>query len=72
MIVIRKAKLKDIDLILNFEKKLFKSADDIMKKYCPEHFIEYRLKKDYGEILSEYIKGRIYSKNGTWNLANFM
>ena len=63
MTVIRKAKLKDIDLILNFEKKLFKSADDIMKKYCPEHFIEYRLKKDYGEILSEYIKGRIYSKN---------
>lgn len=63
MIVIRKAKLKDIDLILNFEKKLIKSADDIMIKYCPQHFVDYRLKNDYGEILSKYIKGRIYSKN---------
>ena len=63
MIVIRKAKLKDIDLIFNFEKKLFKSADDIMNKYCREHFVDYRLKKDYREILSKYIKGRIYSKN---------
>lgn len=63
MIVIRKAKLKDIDLILNFEKKLIKSADDIINKYCPLHFIDYQLKKDYEEILSKYIKGRIYSKN---------
>jgi ribosomal protein S18 acetylase RimI-like enzyme len=63
MIVIRKAKLKDIDLILNFEKKLIKSADDIINKYCPQNFVDYRLKNDYEEILSRYIKGRIYSKN---------
>ena len=63
MIVVRKAKLKDIDLILNFEKKLIKSADSIMNKYCPQHFLDFLLKKDYMEILSKYIKGRIYSKN---------
>ena len=63
MIVIRKAKLKDVDLILNFEKKLIKSADDIINKYCPQHFVDFRLKKDYEKILSKYIKGRIYSKN---------
>jgi len=63
MIVVRKAKLKDIDLILNFEKNLIKSADDITNKYCPHHFVDFRLKKDYEEILSKYIKGRIYSKN---------
>jgi GNAT superfamily N-acetyltransferase len=63
MIVIRKAKVKDIDVIVNFEKKLIKSADDIMNNYCPKHCVDYRLKKDYGEILSTYIKGRIYSKN---------
>lgn len=63
MIVIRKAKLKDIDLILNFEKKLIKSADDIINKYCPQYFADYQLKKNYEEILCKYIKGRIYSKN---------
>ena len=71
MIVVRKAKLKDIDLILNFEKNLIKSADDITNKYCPHHFVDFRLKKDYEEILSKYIKGRIYSKNDAIFIADY-
>ena len=71
MIKVRKDKVKDLNIILNFEKKLIHSAEDIMNKYCPQHFIDMRLKKDYGDILSKYIRGRIYSKNDAIFIAEF-
>lgn len=63
MINVRKAKVNDIDLILNFENDLLNSALDLMKKYTPQNLSDWVLKDDYNEILLNYIKGRIYSKN---------
>lgn len=63
MIKVRKAKLKDINIILNFETELLNSSYKIMKKYSPNNLSDWNLKKDYNDILFKYIKGRIFSKN---------
>ena len=51
MIIVRKARVKDIDLILKFEKKLYDGAVDIMKNFSPQHMSDIALKSDYNEIL---------------------
>jgi len=71
MINIRKAKLKDITQILNFENDLFNSAHEIMNKFTPDHFIDFKLRGDYEEKLLKYIKGRIYSKNDAIFIAEY-
>ena len=63
MINIRRAKVKDINIILNFEKELLNSAVDLIKKYHPQHLIDINLRSDYKEIIIKYIRGRIFSKN---------
>ena len=63
MIHIRKAKLKDINSILDLEKNLLDSAYEIMNKFTPENLIDFDLKEEYEKILLNYIKGRIFSKN---------
>jgi ribosomal protein S18 acetylase RimI-like enzyme len=64
MITVRKAQVKDINLILSFEKKLYDSAVSIMENNYPEHMIDIILIADYNEILFNFIKRMIYSKNG--------
>ena len=71
MIRVRKAKLKDIDLVLYFENELLKSAMNIMKKYTPQDINDWALKKDYNDILLKYIKGRIFSKNDAIFISEF-
>jgi GNAT superfamily N-acetyltransferase len=63
MINIRKAKLKDINTILDLEKNLLDSAYNIMNEFTPDDLIDFNLKEDYENILLNYIKGRIFSKN---------
>jgi len=63
MINIRKAKLKDINSILDLEKNLLNSAYEIMNEFTPENLIDFDLKEDYEKFLINYIKGRIFSKN---------
>jgi GNAT superfamily N-acetyltransferase len=63
MIKIRKAKVKDINIILNFEKDLWNCSVDLMNKYYPQHQNDINLKNGYEEILIKYIRGRIFSKN---------
>ena len=55
--------MKDINIILNFEKELLNSAVDLIKKYHPQHLIDINLRSDYKEIIIKYIRGRIFSKN---------
>jgi len=69
MINIRKAKLKDINSILNLEKNLLDSAYEIMNKFTQENLIDFDLKEDYEKILLNYIKGRIFSKNDAIYIA---
>ena len=64
MINVKKARVKDIDLIFKFEKKLYDSQIVIMKKFCPHHVEDINLKSNYKDILIKYIKSMIYSKNG--------
>lgn len=71
MIIVRKARVKDIDLILKFEKKLYDSAVDSMKIFSPQHMIDIALRSDYNEILFKYIKSLIYSKNGAIFISEF-
>ncbi len=71
MINVRKAKLQDINLILKFEKDLFNYATNLIKEYNPQQLSDIRLRKDFEEILSKYIKGRIYSKNDAVFIAEF-
>ena len=63
MVIIRKAKLRDINMILKSEKDLLNHAVNIVNKYHPKHLIDAKLRKDYEDILFKYIRGRIYSKN---------
>ena len=65
MIIIKKARIKDINIILNFEKKLYDSSVKIMNKFTPQHICDIELKSDYDEILLKFIRSFIYSKNGT-------
>jgi len=51
MITVRKARVRDIDLILEFEKKLYDSAVKIMKNFCPQHRVDIILKSNYKEVL---------------------
>jgi ribosomal protein S18 acetylase RimI-like enzyme len=63
MISVRKAKLKDINKIIDFEKELLNSAFDIINEFKPDNLIDFNLKDDYEKILIDYIKGRIFSKS---------
>ncbi len=63
MIVIRKAKLNDINIILNFEKKLYDYSVNLLNKFNPEDLVDIRLRDDFENILFDYIKARIFSKN---------
>ena len=71
MINIRKAKLKDINRIIDFEKDLLNSANDLINRSTPDHIIDFKLKDDYEENLFNYIKGRIYSKNDAIFIADY-
>ena len=71
MINIRKAKLKDINQIIIFEKDLLNSANDLINKSTPGHIIDFKLKDGYEENLVNYIKGRIYSKNDAIFIAEY-
>ena len=71
MINIRKAKLNDIALVLNFENGLLDSAHEIMNKFTSDHFVDFKLRSDYKEKLLKYIKGRIYSKNDAIFIAEY-
>ena len=71
MIKVRKAKLKDINIILNFENELLNNSYNMMKKYSPHNLNDWNLKKDYNDILSKYIKGRIFSKNDAIFISEF-
>ncbi len=71
MINIRRAKLKDLNLILNFEKKLLNSAVKIMTIHTPQHLNDINLKQNFEELLLKYIKGRIYSKNDAIFISEF-
>ena len=71
MIVVRKARVKDINLILEFEKKLYDNQVKIMNKFSPQHNIDIALKSDYKEILFKYLKSMIYSKHGAIFISEF-
>lgn len=71
MINIRQAKLKDINLILNFEKELLDYAGDILNEFNPEALVDIKLKDDFENILFNFIRGRIFSKNDAIFIAEF-
>jgi len=69
MIIIRKAKLKDINQILNFEKEILDYASNILNEFNPKALVDISLRDDFEKILFDYIRGRIFSKNDTIFIA---
>ena len=63
MINIRKAKLKDINQIINLEKELLDYAVEILNESNTEDLVDISLRDNFYHILFNNIKGRIFSKN---------
>ena len=63
MIVIRKAKLNDVDNIVDLWLEGYDTQVDIIREHCPQHLKDFIFKDDCVEILKDFIRKTIYSKN---------
>ncbi|KYK30677.1 MAG: hypothetical protein AYK22_08560 [Thermoplasmatales archaeon SG8-52-3] len=63
--------MKDINIILNFEKELLDYAGDILNEFNLDALVDIRLKDDFENILFNYIRKRIFSKNDAIFIAEF-
>jgi|GEM_PF-947481 len=63
MVVIRKARLYDIKNIVDLFSEGYNTQVDIVKKYCPQHLEDFIFKDDCVEILNDFVRKTIYSKN---------
>lgn len=61
MIVIRKAKLNDINNIVELWLEGYDTQVDIVKKHCPQHLNDFNFKDDCFDILKDFIKKTIFS-----------
>ena len=64
MIKIRKARLNDVETISTLHLEFVKKQDEIVEKHCPQHLDSFCLKKNYDEIVRDFVRKTIHSKNG--------
>ena len=63
-IKIRKARLNDVEKISTLHLEFVKKQDEIVEKYCPQHLDSFCFKRNSDEILRDYVRKMIRSKNG--------
>jgi len=64
MIKIRKARLDDVETISTLWSEFNKNQDEIVEKHCPRHLGGFCLKKNSDEIVRDFVRKTIHSKNG--------
>ena len=64
MIKIRKARLNDVETISTLWSEFVKTQDEIVEKHCPQHLGGFCLKRNYDEIVRDFVRKTIHSKNG--------
>jgi ribosomal protein S18 acetylase RimI-like enzyme len=64
MITVRKARLKDVESIVNLWKEFMQEHDGIIFKQTPKLMLFLARKKDAAEIFRKFVQKNIRSKNG--------
>lgn len=71
MIEIRKAKLKDVDILINLENELYDNQVDYLRKSNSQNIGDFLLKKDSNKFLKQFILRMIRSRNGHVLIAEY-
>jgi len=71
MIVIRKARLKDIDTLISLENELYDTQVEYLKESKSQNLDDFSLKKNSNTFLKKFILKMIRSKNGLVLIAEF-
>jgi ribosomal protein S18 acetylase RimI-like enzyme len=64
MIIIRKAKLNDTNILMKLENELYNNQIEYIKKSSPQNLENLILKKNSNTFLKKFIQSTIHSKNG--------
>ena len=71
MIVIRKARLNDIDTLISLENELYNNQIEYLRESKSQNLGDFSLKKDSNKFLKQFILRTIRSKNGLVLIAEF-
>ena len=71
MIIIRKARLKDINTLISLENELYNDQIEYLRESKSQNIGDFFLKKDSNTFLKQFILRMIRSKNGLVLIAEF-
>ena len=71
MVIIRKAKLEDVEDLVSLENDLFNNQIEYIKKSNPDNLYNFKLKKDSNIFLKDFLKSTVHSKNALLLVADF-
>jgi ribosomal-protein-alanine N-acetyltransferase len=71
MIVIRKARLKDIDTLISLENELYDNQVEYLRESKSQNLDDFSLKNNSNTLLKQFILTTIRSKNGLVLIAEF-